>query len=154
MWRLRVARRKHENGLSSPGTKSPPQGSEQEETDDKYTNPFELAPALTFGFIYLVILVVANIARIYFGGTGLYVSSIASGLADVDAITLSMAELSQGESGLDHRIAARAIVLAAASNTLVKRAIVLTAGTAALRRVISPDLLLTLGTAIAVVFLL
>ena len=72
----------------------------------------------------------------------------------MDAITLSMAELSQGENGLDRTTAARAIVLAAASNTLVKGGIVLTAGTAALRRVILPGLLLTLGTAIAVVFLL
>ena len=130
------------------------QRSEQEETDDEFTNPFELAPALTFGLVYMVILVVANIARIHFGDTGLYISSIASGLADVDAITLSMAELSQGENGLDRTTAARAIVLAAASNTLVKGGIVLTAGTAALRRVILPGLLLTLGTAIAVVFLL
>lgn len=130
------------------------QRDEQEETSDDFTNPFELAPALTFGVIYMVILVAANIARLHFGDTGLYLSSVASGLADVDAITLSMAELSQGDDGLDRTIAARAIVLAAASNTLVKGGIVLTAGSAPLRRVILPGLLLTLGTAIAVVFLL
>ena len=126
----------------------------QGEADDNFTNPFELAPALTFGAIYMVILVVANIARIHFGDTGLYVSSIVSGLADVDAITLSMAKLSQDGGGIERDTAARAIVLAAASNTLVKGAIVLSTGAAALRRVILPGLLLTLGTAIAVVFLL
>lgn len=127
---------------------------EQGEPDDNFTNPFELAPALTFGAIYMVILLVANIAHIHFGDTGLYVSSIVSGLADVDAITLSMAELSQSGGGLDRDTAARAIVLAAASNTLVKGGIVLVTGAAALRRVILPGLLMTLGTAIAVVFLL
>jgi uncharacterized membrane protein (DUF4010 family) len=127
---------------------------EQAEPDDNFANPFELAPALTFGAIYMVILLVANVAHIHFGDTGLYVSSIVSGLADVDAITLSMAELSQSGGDLDRDTAARAIVLAAASNTLVKGGIVLVTGAAALRRVILPGLLLTLGTAIAVVFLL
>ena len=127
---------------------------DQKKSDDSFTNPFELIPALTFGAIYTVVLLVANVARIHFGETGLYVSSIVSGLADVDAIALSMAELSQGDDGLDRDVAARAIVLAAASNTLVKGGIVLFTGAAALRRVILPGLLLTLGTAIAVVFML
>ncbi|MFT5175123.1 MAG: uncharacterized membrane protein (DUF4010 family) [Gammaproteobacteria bacterium] len=124
------------------------------EPHGNFTNPFDLVPALTFGAIYVLILLVANVARIHFGDTGLYVSSIISGLADVDAITLSMAELSQSDAGLNRDTAARAIVLAAASNTLVKGVIVLTLGSTALRRVIWPGLVLTLGTAIAVVFIL
>ena len=56
--------------------------------------------------------------------------------------------------GLDLRTAARAIVLAAASNTVVKGGIVLSAGSKALRKVILPGLVLTLATAIGVVFLL
>ncbi len=122
--------------------------------DEGFRNPFDLAPALTFGALYMVILVVTNIAQLHFGDAGVYVSAIASGLADVDAITLSMAELSRGEDGLDLRVAARAVVLAAASNTLVKGGIVLVAGAPSLRRVILPGLLLSLGTAIGVVFLL
>ena len=66
----------------------------------------------------------------------------------------------QGFSGLptsadlDQATAARAIVFAAASNTLVKGGIVLATGAAALRREILPGLVLTLATAIGVVFLL
>ncbi len=116
-----------------------------------YTNPFELGPALTFGAIYMLIIVVANLAVIHFGDLGVYVSSIASGLADVDAITLSMAELSR-TGGVPPAVAARAIVLAAASNTLVKGGIVIVAGAPALRRVMIPGLLLTVGTAVGVVF--
>lgn len=130
------------------------QRGEADMAGDDFTNPFELKLALTFGLLYMVILLAANIARIHFGDTGLYVSSIASGLADVDAITLSMAELSKGEHGLDRATAARAIVFAAASNTLVKGGIVLVTGAAALRREILPGLALTLATAIGVVFLL
>ena len=121
--------------------------------EDSFTNPFELWPALTFGAIYMVILLAANVARIHFGETGLYASSIVSGLADVDAITLSMAELSKIPDGLDHDIAARAIILAAASNTLVKGCIVLVAGAPALSRVALPGLAIILGTAVGVAFL-
>jgi uncharacterized membrane protein (DUF4010 family) len=61
-------------------------------------NPFELGPAVTFGLLYGLILLISRAAQFYFGNSGVYVSSILSGLADVDAITLSMTELSgQGE---------------------------------------------------------
>ena len=85
-------------------------------------------PALSFGLIYAVILVMANAARMYLGDTGIYVSSIASGLADVDAITLSLAELSRNTQELELHTAARGIVLAAVANTLVKGGIVLLVG--------------------------
>ena len=127
---------------------------EKETEEDDFKNPFDLGPAFTFGALYALILVAANAAQLYLGDTGVYVSSVASGLADVDAITLSMAELSQGGEALDLRTAARAIVLAAASNTVVKGGIVLSTGSKALRKVILPGLVATLATAIGVVFLL
>jgi uncharacterized membrane protein (DUF4010 family) len=126
----------------------------KQEEKDKFKNPFELWPALTFGLIYALILVVANAARMYLGDTGIYVSSIASGLADVDAITLSLAKLSLDAGGLELDTAARGIVLAAVSNTLVKGAMVLGMGSMALRKVIVPGMLATLATATGVVFLL
>lgn len=121
---------------------------------DKFKNPFEIGPALTFGLIYAVILLAANAARLYLGNTGIYLSSIASGLADVDAITLSLAELSQDARNLDLQTASRGIVLAAVSNTLVKGGIVLGMGSMMLRKIILPGLLATLATAIGVVFIL
>ncbi len=126
---------------------------DQPEQGDNFTNPFRLKPAVTFGILYAVIFLVANAAKIYFGDTGVYVSSIVSGLADVDAITLSMAELSRVGS-VELSTAARAVVLAAASNTLVKGAIVLSAGSPELRKVILPGIIASVVTAIGVVFLL
>ena len=120
----------------------------------QFENPFELAPALGFGALYVVILLAANSARLYFGATGLYVSSVAAGAADVDAITLSMAELSRAADGLAPASAARAIVLAAAANTLVKAGIVLFTGAPALKRAIWPGALASLAVALAMVFLL
>ena len=130
------------------------QSTGKQEENDTFKNPFELGPALTFGLIYAVILLAANAARLYLGNTGIYLSSIASGLADVDAITLSLAELSQDANDLDLQTASRGIVLAAVSNTLVKGGIVLAMGSAGLRKTILPGLLATLAAAIGVVFIL
>lgn len=115
-------------------------------------NPFELKPAITFGLLYGVILLVARAAQLYFGDMGVYVSSLASGLADVDAITLSMTELSRS-GNVVLEVAERAIVLAAVSNTVVKGAIVFTGGSKALRRAVLPGLVLILVAAVAVAFL-
>jgi uncharacterized membrane protein (DUF4010 family) len=124
-----------------------------EEGGVDFSNPFELGPAVKFGLLYAVILLVSKAAQMYLGNTGVYLSSILSGLADVDAITLSMAELSRAAGGLTLSTAARAIVLAAMSNTAVKGGIVLTGGSPALRRALLPGFVLMLVTGIGVAFL-
>lgn len=125
----------------------------EEQGDVQLANPFELRPAITFGLLYGVILVASRAAELYFGNTGLYVSSILSGLADVDAITLTVAELS-GQGTLDMETAARAIMLAAMANTAVKGGLVLSSGTRTLRRAFMPGFVLILVTGTAVAFLL
>ncbi len=117
------------------------------------SNPFELGPAITFGLLYGVILLISRAAQLYFGDTGVYISSILSGLADVDAITLSMAELSN-TGALELTTAARAIVLATMSNTVVKGSIVLTGGSPALRRAFLPGFILILITGVSLAFVL
>jgi uncharacterized membrane protein (DUF4010 family) len=116
------------------------------------SNPFELGPAIKFGLIYAVILLASNAAQLYLGNTGLYLSSTLSGLADVDAITLSVAELSW-TGGLELSVGARAIVLAAMSNTVVKGGIVLSSGSGALRRALLPGFVLMLVAGVGVAFL-
>lgn len=117
------------------------------------TNPFELGPAVTFGLLYGLILLISRAAQLYFGDTGVYISSILSGLADVDAITLSMTELSsQGTLSLE--TAARAITFAAMSNTVVKGSIVLSSGSPSLRRAFAPAFFLILLTGVSVAIFL
>jgi uncharacterized membrane protein (DUF4010 family) len=125
----------------------------KDEEDVHIANPFELGPALTFGLLYGVILLLARAAEFYFGDTGVYISGVVSGLADVDAITLSMAQLT-GTGTLDPLVAARTIILAAMSNTVVKGGIVLSSGSASLRRAILPGFLLILATGTTAAFLL
>lgn len=122
--------------------------------DASFTNPFELRPALLFGALYAVVLFVSNIAQLYYGSTGIYLSSILSGLVDVDAITLSMARLSKHQGTLEMTTAARAIVLAIVSNTVVKGGIVLVTGSAGLRKKIIPGILLITASALISIFLL
>ena len=116
------------------------------------SNPFELGPAIKFGLLYAVILLVSKTAQMYLGPTGLYFSSVLSGLADVDAITLSVAELSRA-GGLELSTGARAIVLAAMSNTVVKGGIVLSGGSRALRLALLPGFVLMLVAGVGVAFL-
>ncbi|MBU0494004.1 MAG: MgtC/SapB family protein [Chloroflexi bacterium] len=99
------------------------------------TNPFELTSALQFGVLFAVILFVAKAAQVYLGDAGVYLSSIFSGLTDVDAITLSMARLSG--TAVEPAVAARAVVLAALANTAVKAGIALALGSPALRKYIA-----------------
>lgn len=120
---------------------------DKQKEPDPFANPFELGPALGFGLLYAVILVVARGAQLLFGDAGLYVSSVVAGLADVDAITLSVAELTRDPESLALSTGARAIVLAVVSNTVVKSGIVAATGSPELRRAVVPGLGLILVTA-------
>jgi uncharacterized membrane protein (DUF4010 family) len=124
----------------------------EEKGDVDFSNPFDLISAIKFGLFYALILLVSRTAQMYLGDTGLYVSSIVSGLADVDAITLSMAELSR-TGVLGKETAALAIVLATMSNTLVKGVIALLAGSSTLRRFLLPAIIMILVVGLGAAFL-
>lgn len=118
----------------------------------EFSNPLDLWAAIKFGLIYAVILLVARSAQLYWGDTGILLSSVLAGLADVDAITLSLTELTQSnEIGLE--IAGLAVVLAAMSNTAVKGGIVLMTGHPNLRKAILPGLFIILAAAIILAIL-
>ena len=96
-------------------------------------NPFELSEAIKFGLLFGVVMVLARVAESYLGATGLYLAGAVAGLTDVDAISLSMANLSL-ISADSLTIAERTIVIAVISNTLVKSGIGLFLGAPPLRR--------------------
>lgn len=85
----------------------------------KLESPLALKPALKFGAFFVVILVVSELSRMYLGDTGIYITAAFAGLADVDAITLSMATMTKtGDIGSD--VAINAIVFASIVNTIMK----------------------------------
>lgn len=117
-----------------------------EKGDLELSNPLDLWSAIRFGILFVVVLLVSRTAQLYFGDTGILISSLVSGLADVDAIALSVAELSRN-GGLDLNVASNAVVIAAAANTLAKGSIVMFGGSSELRKVILPGLGLILASA-------
>ena len=95
--------------------------------DMKVKDPFRIIPALKFGAFFAFVLIISKLANLYFGTAGIYATGIVSGLADVDAIALTMASLAQ--STLTKDVAVTTIVLAATTNTLVKLIISYVLGT-------------------------
>jgi uncharacterized membrane protein (DUF4010 family) len=83
------------------------------------TNPFALLPALKWGVVLSAVLVASAVAQQHFGDQGLYVTAAASGLADVDAVTLAVSRQSH-EGAIPVAVATLAITIAVISNTLVK----------------------------------
>lgn len=100
-------------------------------------NPFELGEAIKFGGLFAVVIFVASAAQVYFGDTGLYLAGALAGLTDVDAIALSMASLAR-EDPASSGAAARTIVIAVISNTMVKCGMAIWLGAAPMRRTMIP----------------
>lgn len=82
------------------------------------TSPFTLGPALKFGAFFAVILALVKIADVYFSSKGVYLVSLISGFANVDAITISLSQLAKKD--LVENVARNGIVLAALTNVAVK----------------------------------
>jgi uncharacterized membrane protein (DUF4010 family) len=100
-------------------------------------NPFELAQAIRFGLLFGVVTFVAKAAQVYLGEGGLYLAGALAGLTDVDAISLSMAQLALSEPA-SQGAAARTVVIAVLANTAVKGALASFLGAPALRSVMLP----------------
>ncbi len=83
-------------------------------------NPFELIAVLKMALLLAVVALAAEFAAARFGGAGLGVVAATSALADVDAVTLSMGQVAYGPGGA--RMAAQAVGIAVAANTVAKAA--------------------------------
>jgi len=113
------------------------QKGQAQESTFQVKNPMELWSAMKFGLFFAVVLFISRAAYQYFGASGIYAAGAVSGLADVDPITISAAGLAR-QGVLARGTAGAAILLAGATNTLVKGGIAAILGGPALRRVILP----------------
>jgi len=84
----------------------------------RLAHPFELATAMKFGAVLALVMLLSVALREWYGDLGVYLLAAASGIADVDAITLSLAGMVPGT--LLAGVAAYGIVIAALVNTTVK----------------------------------
>ncbi|MFD1598695.1 MgtC/SapB family protein [Halobellus rarus] len=103
---------------------------------DELKNPFRLRPALVFGAVFAVVLLVSEYANQWFGASGIYATAFFSGLADVDAMTITLSRLA-AQGTVSTEVATTGIVIAAIANTLVKAGLALFLGTYRLGRLVS-----------------
>ncbi len=86
-------------------------------------NPLDLRVALQFGLLLAAVMLLARAVVAWIGESGLYLLAAGSGLADVDAISLSLAALVE-DGDVAVPLAAGAVLMAAAVNSAVKPVLV------------------------------
>ena len=96
-------------------------------------NPLGPLTAIKFAALYAGIGLLVKLALEREWGVGILPLSFVSGLTDMDAISLTLAQ-SARDGGVDLALAARAVVLAAAANSLLKAGLAWGIGSPAYRR--------------------
>ena len=129
------------------------EGNTHPQTAPKFSNPFELAPAIKFVLILLFVLIVSKGARIEFGDSGLLVSSFFAGLADVDSISISVGQMTVTELDFVHT-AAIAVIIAGIANTLTKGCIAIFMGAPGMRRAIAPAMTMMIAAGLLTIALM
>lgn len=112
----------------------------------RFSNPFEFVAALEFGLLLAAVTLTVRFVENEIGTEGVYGAAMLAGIADVDAITLSLARLSLAD--LAPETAATAILLAAAVNAAAKTVLAAWRGGRPLALRTAP-LLLAMGAAAA-----
>ncbi len=81
-------------------------------------NPLEIHTALGFAALFVAMLIASHLAAEYLGKSGLYALAAIMGVTDVDPFILSMTQATPASTASG--LAASAILIAAASNNVVK----------------------------------
>jgi uncharacterized membrane protein (DUF4010 family) len=90
--------------------------------DSSFRNPFSIRPALEFGAIFTVVLLLTRVAKHYAGYGGQMVVSAISGLVDVTAISITLASFVQSGTSAA-RDAVIGLTLAHGVNAIFKSAV-------------------------------
>jgi uncharacterized membrane protein (DUF4010 family) len=87
--------------------------------NEELRNPAEFGPAMSFGALLAAILLLAGILKDRLGSLGIFALAGVSGLADADAITITLGKLSADQT-LSEGTASVAILIAAGANVIMK----------------------------------
>jgi len=118
----------------------------------EFKNPFNLKEALIMGLAFGTTLALISLSNRYIGDTGVYMVAFLSGVADVDAIILSLSSLAK--NGLNPTTVFYAILIAIISNTITKVALVLYFGNIRLFRSVVIYYLISVGAFTATALML
>jgi uncharacterized membrane protein (DUF4010 family) len=115
-------------------------------------SPLQLSAALQMAVLFQVVMVIVRAARDAFGQAGVLTTAAVFGLADVDALTVSMARAVTGT--VSPHTAALAIATGILANTALKTAVALALGSPRFRAIVAGTLLLTMvAGAVSIVLL-
>ena len=114
-------------------------------------NPLDLSSALVFGVLLTGILLLGEFLKNSFGDAGIYALAATSGVADVDAITLSLTRMSNNNLAMD--VAVIGIVIAAAVNNLVKSGMAWSIGNRQAGLMVGVPMVLSLAAGLLVAWL-
>ncbi len=117
----------------------------------EHSNPSQLKPAIIFGGLYALVLLVVAFVNEQFGGDAIYIAATISGLTDVDALTLSVSELFN-QQRIDDGTAWRAILIATLSNLAFKAAAAGMLGGRKLFAIVGTAFGVTIALGIVIVF--
>lgn len=124
--------------------------SNNEEHMPEPKNPAQFKSALIFGVLYGVIILAVAIAKNKFGDSGLYYVSIIGGLANKDAITLSLAQSVRG--GLDTELGWRLIMTGVLANLAFKIVLAAMVGSRKLTKWIGITMTLSIIVGLLLIF--
>jgi uncharacterized membrane protein (DUF4010 family) len=98
-------------------------------------SPFTLSPALKFGVLFAFIIFLTTFGNKYFGAIGVYATSLLGGIVNINAPTVSLAQLAHGE--ITVRVATFGIVIATCVNTISKAGIAFLLGSKEFSRLVA-----------------
>ncbi|MDI6401532.1 MgtC/SapB family protein [Balneolaceae bacterium ANBcel3] len=125
---------------------------EHAHTMPQQRNPSELSTALTFGAIYVAILFIISATTEYVGPEALYLVAGISGLADMDAITLSVSQKVQNGT-IPVTLGWKLILTAIISNTIFKYGIIRFVGGKEIAAKVTPAFSVVAVVALALILL-
>ena len=115
-----------------------------------FNNPFKLLPAVKFGFVFTLVMFLANAARVYLGSGALIACSFLGGAAEMDAVAFSLIDMCR-KATLENHSLILALLFASLANTVTKGGIVYFLGAKAMRRPILPAVGLICGMTIVMI---
>jgi uncharacterized membrane protein (DUF4010 family) len=98
----------------------PDQNKQETKREYEPSNPLEMKAAFLFALLFVVILVLTHLVLQYLGSTGVYSLATLMGFTDVDPFIMGMTQ--SGGTTTPLTLATSAILIAAASNNLIKGA--------------------------------
>jgi uncharacterized membrane protein (DUF4010 family) len=114
------------------------------------SNPLQFKNALQMAVAFQLVLLGVTYARTHFGQQGVLGSAAVMGAFDVDAVTISMAQMTK--SGAPAALTARAVTIGVLSNTIVKLGIAVVIGRGRFRPLAAAGLVLMALALVAAVW--